>query len=160
MFNVETNVVKIHKGKISGKGTKIGIVVSRFNEIVTSNLVRGAIDCLEQHHARSDDIEVFWVPGAFEIPKMAKIVVEKGSFDGVICLGAVIRGETPHFDYIAAEVTKGIALIGMQAAVPVIYGVLTTDTVEQALDRAGAKVGNKGWDAAMTAMEMIDLQKI
>ncbi|KPK96151.1 6,7-dimethyl-8-ribityllumazine synthase [bacterium SM23_31] len=152
-------MVKIHKGKISGKGIKAGIIVSRFNEIVTNKLLTGALDCLEQHHTESSDIEVFWVPGSFEIPKIAKIVAETGSFDGVLCLGAVIRGDTPHFDYIAAEVTKGIAQVNLQVKIPVIYGVLTTDTVEQALDRAGAKIGNKGWDAAETMLEVIDLQK-
>ncbi|MFC1553525.1 6,7-dimethyl-8-ribityllumazine synthase [candidate division KSB1 bacterium] len=153
-------MVKVHKGKIEGKGIKVGIIVGRFNEIITNKLLDGAVNCLEQHRTDSDNIEVFWVPGSFEIPKLAGILANNKKFDGIICLGAVVRGETPHFDYIAAEVSKGVAQVGLSSKIPVIYGVLTTDTVEQAFDRAGAKTGNKGWEAALTLMEMIDLQKI
>jgi len=152
-------VATIYRGTISGKGVRVGIVISRFNEIITKNLLDGALECLEQHNTDCNTIEVFWVPGSFEIPKAAKAAAETGKFDGVLCLGAVVRGDTPHFDYIAAEVTKGIAQINLQMSIPVVYGILTTDTVEQAIDRSGAKSGNKGWDAAITLLEMIDLIK-
>lgn len=145
------------KGSFNAKGLKIAVVAGRFNEVVTEMLVKGAVDCLEQHGCKSDDIDIIWVPGSFEIPIMARKIVESGKYAGIICAGAVIRGATPHFDYIAAETTKGIGQVSLQADVPVVYGVLTTDTVEQAMDRAGAKTGNKGWDSAMTLMEMSDL---
>ena len=148
-----------YRGSISGKGIKIGVVVSRFNEVVTKHLLSGALECFEQHNADMNLIAVYWVPGSFEIPKIAKTAAESGKYDGILCLGAVIRGDTPHFDYIAAEVTKVIAQINLQISIPVVYGVLTTDTVEQAVDRSGAKSGNKGWDAAVTLLEMIDLLK-
>ncbi len=150
-------MAKTHKGNISAKGLKFAVIVGRFNEVVTSKLLEGAIDCIVRHDGKQDNIDTYWVPGAFEIPSMAQAIVQNGNYNGIICLGAVIRGETPHFDYIAAEVTKGIAQVGLGSAIPVSYGVLTTDTVEQAVDRSGAKVGNKGWDAAISAMEMIDL---
>jgi len=156
---MEEAMVTTHKGNITAKDVRIGIVISRFNEIITGKLLDGAIDCLVRHDGDAGNITVFWVPGAFEIPAGARALVESGKFDGIICLGAVIRGETPHFDYIAAEVTKGIAQVNLQSSIPVSYGVITTDSVEQALDRAGAKTGNKGWDAAEGVMEMIDLLK-
>jgi len=152
-------MVTAHKGNISAKGLRLGIIVSRFNEVVTGKLLDGAIDCIVRHDGSADNVDVYWVPGSFEIPSFAQLLVDTEEFDGIICLGAVIRGETPHFDYIAAEVTKGIAQVGLDSPVPVSYGVLTTDTVEQAVDRAGAKVGNKGWDATMSVLEMIDLYK-
>ncbi|MCP4728042.1 MAG: 6,7-dimethyl-8-ribityllumazine synthase [bacterium] len=145
------------KGSISAKGLKVAVIAGRFNEVVTDKLVKGAVDCLEQHECKTNDIDIIWVPGSFEIPIMAKKAVESGKYDGVICAGAIIRGATPHFDYIAAETTKGIGQVSLQAEIPVVYGVLTTDTVEQAMDRAGAKTGNKGWDSSMTLMEMSDL---
>jgi len=148
-----------YTGNITAKGLNIGIVVSRFNEVITAKLLDGAIDCLVRHDGSRDNIHIHWVPGSFEIPSMARLMLESRKFDGIVCLGAVIRGETPHFDYIAAEVTKGIAQVGLISSIPVSYGVLTTDTVEQAIDRAGAKIGNKGWDAAISVMEMIDMYK-
>lgn len=148
---------KIVEGIVSAKSKKIGIVVARFNSFITERLLEGALDCLNRHGAKDTDITVVRIPGAFEIPLVAKKMAKSKKFDAVICLGAVIRGSTPHFDYIAAETTKGIALTGMQTDVPVIFGVLTTDTIEQAIERAGTKQGNKGWDAAMTAMEMVNL---
>ncbi|MFC1561605.1 6,7-dimethyl-8-ribityllumazine synthase [candidate division KSB1 bacterium] len=151
--------MRTHTGNITAKKLKFGIIVGRFNEIVSAKLLDGAIDCLMRHDGVKENIDIFWVPGSFEIPAMARTLVETGKFDGIICLGAVIRGETPHFDYIAAEVTKGIAQVGLNSSIPVSYGVLTTDTVEQAIDRAGAKAGNKGWDATISAMEMIDIFK-
>lgn len=147
------------KGNITAKGVKIGIVVSRFNEMITGKLLEGSLDCLVRHAGSRDNIDICWVPGAFEIPGASKVLAGTGKYDGIICLGAIIRGETPHFDYIAAEVTKGIAQVGLNSDIPISYGVLTTDSVEQAIDRAGAKTGNKGWDAAMSVMEMIDLLK-
>jgi 6,7-dimethyl-8-ribityllumazine synthase len=147
----------IHEGKLDGEGLKPAIVVSRFNSFITGKLLDGALDCLERHNVNSDDIDVFWVPGAWEIPAMALRVADTGMFDCVICLGAVIRGETPHFEYVSAESAKGVAQAAMLTDVPVIYGVVTADTVEQAVDRAGTKSGNKGFDAAMTALEMAAL---
>ncbi len=152
-------MVQVHKGKITGKNLKIAIVISRFNEFITNSLLKGTLDCLEQHFTDLNAVEVFWVPGSFEIAQMAQSVAKRGNIDGMICLGAVIRGETPHFDYIAAETTKGIGQVGLQSDIPVVYGVLTTDTVEQAIDRAGTKSGNKGWEAALTLLEMSGLMK-
>lgn len=148
------------EAKLSFKKLKFGIVVSRFNEFITNKLLGGALDCLVRHGANDEDIEVVWVPGSFEIPFTAKLLAESQRFDAVICLGAVIRGATPHFDYVAAEVSKGIALVSLESKVPTAYGVLTTDTIEQAIERAGTKAGNKGWDAALTAIEMANLTKI
>jgi 6,7-dimethyl-8-ribityllumazine synthase len=150
---------KIIQGNISGKGIKVGIVVSRFNEFITSKLLAGALDCLQRHEVADKDIEIAWVPGSFEIPLTTLKMAGSKKYDAVICLGAVIRGSTPHFDYIAAEVSKGIAQINLQTEVPTIFGVLTTDTIEQAIERAGTKAGNKGWDAALSAIEMVDLLK-
>ncbi len=145
------------EGKIDASGLKVAIIVSRFNEFITSKLLGGAVDCLKRNNAGEDDITVVWVPGAFEIPVAAKRLVEAKKYDAVICLGAVIRGSTPHFDYVAAEVSKGVAQVGLATSIPVIFGVLTTDTIEQAIERAGTKAGNKGFDAAMSAIEMCNL---
>ncbi len=149
------------EGMLLGKGLKFGVVVSRFNEFITRKLLEGAQDALLRHGVSEDDIDVAWVPGAFEIPLVAQKLAETKRYDAVICLGAVIRGATPHFDYIAAEVTKGIARAGMDAGLPVSYGVITADTLEQAIERAGTKAGNKGFAAAVDAIEMANLlQKI
>lgn len=148
---------KIIQGHLSAENKKFGIVVGRFNEFISNKLLTGAIDCIVRHQGSEENITTVWVPGSFEIPLTAKKMVEKGEYDSVICLGAVIRGATPHFDYIAAEVSKGIANVGLDAGVPVIYGIITSDTIEQAIERAGTKAGNKGWDAALTAIEMADL---
>ena len=150
-------MVKIYEGELSAVGKRFGIVVSRFNELISNKLLDGALDCLKRHQAEEDYIEIAWVPGAFEIPLTAKKMAESGKYDAILCLGAVIRGSTPHFDYVAAEASKGIALAGMDTGVPVMFGVITTDTVEQAIDRAGIRVGNKGWDAALGAIEMVNL---
>lgn len=145
------------EGMLTGRGKKFGIVVGRFNEFISGKLLDGARDALVRHEVADDDIEVLWVPGSFEIPLAAKKMAESGRYDAVICLGAVIRGSTPHFDYVAAEVSKGIANVGLDLGLPIVFGVLTTDTIEQAIERAGTKAGNKGFDAAMTAIEMADL---
>lgn len=150
---------KIVEGKIVAKGMKFGIVASRFNDFISGRLIEGAVDTLIRAGADEKDIQIYKVPGAFELPLTAKKLAKSARFDAVICLGAVIRGATPHFEYISAEVTKGIASVGMEAEIPVIYGVLTTDTIEQAIERAGTKSGNKGADAAMSAIEMVDLFK-
>ena len=149
--------MKVHQGELRGGGMKVAVVVSRFNEAVTGKLLEGAIDSLVRHGVSDDSIDVFWVPGAFELPATAKRLAGSGKFDGVISLGAVIRGETPHFDFVAAQTSKGIAQVAMESPVPVIYGVLTTDTVEQALDRAGVKLGNRGFTAAENLIEMVNL---
>jgi 6,7-dimethyl-8-ribityllumazine synthase len=150
-------MVKIIEGKLVAKGMKFGIVASRFNDFISGRLIEGAIDALTRAGGDEKDISVYKVPGAFELPLMAKKLAKSGRFDALICLGAVIRGATPHFEYISAEVSKGIAAVGLETEVPVAFGVLTTDTIEQAIERAGTKAGNKGWDAAMTAIEMVDL---
>ncbi|HEX9972191.1 MAG TPA: 6,7-dimethyl-8-ribityllumazine synthase [bacterium] len=150
---------KTFQGKIIGKDKKFGVVISRFNEFISSKLLAGALDCFQRHEVADDDIDIFWVPGSFEIPLTALKVAASKKYDAVVCLGAVIRGATPHFEYISAEVTKGIAQVNMQTGIPTIYGVITADTLEQAIERAGTKAGNKGWDAAMAAMEMVDLLK-
>lgn len=147
---------KVYEGKLLGQGLRMGIVISRFNEFITSRLLSGAYDALERHGVAQEDIDVAWVPGAFEIPAAASKMAGKG-YDAVICLGAVIRGGTPHFDYIAAEVTKGVAQVSLAAGLPVVYGLITADTLEQAIERAGTKAGNKGFDAAVTALEMANL---
>lgn len=151
--------MKTLEGKLTAKNMKIAIVVARFNEFITSKLLSGCIDCLIRHEAADEDLTVAWVPGAFEIPMAAKKLAESGKYDAVICLGAVIRGATPHFDYVCAEVSKGIAQVSMQTGVPVAFGVLTTENIQQAVERAGTKAGNKGVDCAMTAMEMVNLFK-
>ncbi|MBN1434068.1 6,7-dimethyl-8-ribityllumazine synthase [Candidatus Fermentibacterales bacterium] len=147
----------IHEGFLGGEGLSIGIVAGRFNNLVTQRLLDGALDCLDRHGVVEDDIDVFWVPGAWEIPAVAGKLVDTERYDAIVCLGAVIRGETPHFDYVAAESAKGVAQLALSSHVPVIYGIVTADTVDQALDRAGAKAGNRGWDAALSALEMVDL---
>ncbi len=148
---------KTLEGKIIGKDKKIGIVVSRFNEFISSKLLAGALDCFQRHEVKDENIEIAWVPGCFEIPLTALKMAQSKKYDTVICLGAVIRGATPHFEYISAEVTKGIAQVNLQTGVPTIYGIITADTLEQAIERAGTKAGNKGWDAAMSGMEMAEL---
>ena len=148
---------KIIEGKLDGSGKRVALVASRFNELVTGRLVEGALDCLQRHGVGGNDISIFKVPGSFEISPFCRKLAGSGKYDGVIALGAVIRGDTPHFDYVAAEVAKGVARAGFDSKVPVIFGVLTTDTLEQALERAGAKSGNKGAEAALTALEMMDL---
>ncbi len=150
---------RVFEGKLIGQGLRIGIVVSRFNEFITSKLLAGAFDALVRHGVDRDYIEVAWVPGAFEIPFVAKQLVNRNKYDAVIALGAVIRGSTPHFDYVSAEVSKGVAAVGLQANIPVIFGVLTTDSIEQAIERAGTKAGNKGFEAGVTAIEMANLTK-
>lgn len=149
---------KTYEGKLIGDGLKIGIVVSRFNEFITNKLLSGCLDALTRHEVSPDNIDIAWVPGAFELPMMAQKMVGK-DYDAVICLGAVIRGATPHFDYVAAEVAKGVAQVGLSSGVPVVFGVITADTIEQAIERAGTKAGNKGVDAAITAIEMANLFK-
>ena len=151
--------MKLIEGKIDATGLKVAIVVSRFNEFITNKLLGGAMDCLKRNNADEDSITVAWVPGAFEIPAVTRVLAASSKYDAVICLGAVIRGSTPHFDYVAAEVSKGVASISLNAKIPVIFGVLTTDTIEQAIERAGTKSGNKGFDAAMSAIEMANLYK-
>ncbi|MCD6181554.1 MAG: 6,7-dimethyl-8-ribityllumazine synthase [Candidatus Cloacimonetes bacterium] len=148
---------KIIEGHLCGKSRHFAIVVSRFNEFITSKLLSGALDALIRHETKDNDITVVWVPGAFEIPLVASRLAKSDKYDAVICLGTVIRGATPHFDYVSAEVSKGVAHAGLQSNVPVIFGVLTTNTIEQAVERAGTKAGNKGWDAAISALEMADL---
>ncbi|MBU0570864.1 MAG: 6,7-dimethyl-8-ribityllumazine synthase [Candidatus Omnitrophica bacterium] len=149
--------VKTIKADLIAKGRKFGIVVSRFNEFISARLLDGAIDTLNQHGVKDADISVVWVPGSFEIPMTAKRMTASGKYDAVICLGAIIRGETSHFDLIASEVAKGVAQVGMKSDIPCVFGVVTTDNLEQALDRAGSKSGNKGRDAAKTAIEMSNL---
>ena len=151
--------MKVFEGNFDGKGIKIAIVASRFNEFITKELIGGAEDTLLRHNVNTDDIYLYRVPGAFEIPSVCNKIAESGKYDAVITLGAVIRGSTPHFDYVAAEVSKGVASVSMKYNIPVIFGVLTTDTIEQAVERAGTKAGNKGSDAAMAAFEMINLYK-
>jgi len=151
--------MKTYEGELQAKGLKFAIIVGRFNDFITSKLLDGAVDALVRHGAVEQNIDVVKVPGAYEIPIAAKKVVEKKSYDAVICLGTVIRGATPHFDFVAAEAAKGIASASMESGVPMAFGVLTTDTIEQAVERAGTKSGNKGWDAAMAAIEMAQLFK-
>lgn len=151
--------MKTFEGHLSAENLKFNIIVGRFNEFIGGKLLEGAKDALIRHGAAKEDIHITWVPGAFEIPLVAKKVAASASYDGVICLGAVIRGNTPHFDYVSSEVTKGIAHVSLESGIPVIFGVLTTDTIEQAIERAGTKAGNKGFDAAMTAIEMANLLK-
>lgn len=151
--------MKLIEGKLSAEGLKFGIVVGRFNSLITEKLLEGAIDCIIRHGGSKENIDVVKVPGSFEIPLVAKKLAKSGKYDAVICLGAVIRGSTPHFDYVASEVTKGIAQVSLETEVPISYGILTTDTIEQAVERAGTKMGNKGFDAAMVAIEMANVLK-
>ncbi|SNS42334.1 6,7-dimethyl-8-ribityllumazine synthase [Anaerovirgula multivorans] len=151
--------MKTFEGQLTSKGLKFGIVIGRFNEFIGSKLLGGAIDAIKRHGGEETNISISWVPGAFEIPLAAKKMAKSGNYDAVICLGAVIRGATPHFEYVAGEVTKGIAHVGLELELPIIFGVLTTDTIEQAIERAGTKAGNKGFEAAVTAIEMANLLK-
>jgi 6,7-dimethyl-8-ribityllumazine synthase len=151
--------MKTLEGKYLGKGLKIGIVAARFNEFITNKLVGGAHDALTRHEVNSDDITVAWCPGAFEIPLIAKKLADSKKYDAILTLGAVIKGSTPHFDYVCAEVSKGVATVGLASEIPVIFGVLTTNSIEEAIERAGTKVGNKGFDAAVSALEMVNLLK-
>ncbi|MCL0076839.1 6,7-dimethyl-8-ribityllumazine synthase [Dehalococcoidia bacterium] len=150
---------KRYEGMLLGEGLRFGLVVSRFNEFITSKLLEGAQDALSRHGVREDDIELAWTPGSFEIPLVAKKMAETGRYDAVVCLGTVIRGGTPHFDYIAAEVSRGIASVGLDVGIPLIFGIITADTLDQAIERAGTKMGNAGFNAAMNAIEMANLLK-
>lgn len=152
--------MRIIEGNLVAKDIKIGIVVGRFNEFIVSKLLGGALDGLKRHGVEDENIEVSWVPGAFEIPLVAKKMAQSKKYDAIICLGAVIKGSTPHFDYVCAEASKGISSVSLSEELPVIFGVLTTDTIEQAIERAGTKAGNKGYDAAVTAIEMANLLKL
>ena len=148
---------KFHEAKLIAEGKKFALVVSRFNDFITEKLLSGALDALVRSGAADEDLEVVKVPGAFEIPLVAKKIANTKRFDAIICLGAVIRGSTPHFDYVSAEVSKGVAMVGMESEIPIIFGIITTDTIEQAIERAGTKAGNKGWSAAIAAVEMANL---
>ncbi len=151
--------MRVLEGNVIGKELKIGIVASRFNEFIVSKLIGGAEDALVRHGVDTDDIDLAWVPGAFEIPVVAQKMAKSGKYDAVLCLGAVIKGSTSHYDYVCAEVSKGIAQVGLATGVPTIFGVLTTDNIEQAIERAGTKAGNKGFDTACSAIEMVNLMK-
>jgi 6,7-dimethyl-8-ribityllumazine synthase len=152
--------MKTIEGKLDATGLKFGIVIGRFNEFISGKLLSGCVDGLKRHGADDESIDVIWSPGAFEIPLLAKKMASGKKYDSVICLGAVIRGATPHFDYVASEVSKGVAHVGLETGCPVIFGVLTTDNIEQAIERAGTKSGNKGFDAALAAIEMANLMKV
>jgi 6,7-dimethyl-8-ribityllumazine synthase len=152
-------MTKVYEGKLDGKGLRVGIVVSRFNDLITTRLLDGAVDRLRRSNVSEDEIEVCWVPGAFEVPKAARIMAEGGKYDGIIALSAVIRGSTPHFDMIASELTKGLARVNLEVDIPVVFGVITSDTIDQAIERAGTKMGNKGAQAAETMIEMVNLLK-
>ena len=149
--------MKTLEGKLVAKGIRVGIVAARFNEFITSRLLSGAMDGLIRHDVQEEDIHVAWVPGAFEIPLIASKMAKSGKYDAVICLGAVIRGSTSHYDYVCSEVSKGIAAVGLDSGIPVLFGVLTTENIEQAIERAGTKAGNKGYDCALSAIEMVNL---
>jgi 6,7-dimethyl-8-ribityllumazine synthase len=151
--------MKTFEGKLIAEGLRFGIIVGRFNEFIGGKLLSGALDAISRHGGSDNDVDLAWVPGAFEIPIVAKKMAKSGKYDAIICLGAVIRGATPHFDMVAGEVTKGIALVGLETGLPVVFGILTTDSIEQAIERAGTKGGNKGFDAAVTAIEMANLLK-
>ncbi|WP_126425308.1 6,7-dimethyl-8-ribityllumazine synthase [Brevibacillus marinus] len=151
--------MRVYEGQLIGTGLSIGIVASRFNEFIVGKLVSGALDALKRHGVEEKHIELAWVPGAFEIPLIAKRMAESGRYDAIITLGAVIRGSTPHFDYVCNECAKGVASVGLASGVPTIFGVLTTDNIEQAIERAGTKAGNKGWEAATAAIEMANLNR-
>lgn len=145
------------EGNLNGEGLKVGIIVGRFNSFISLKLLEGALDCLKRHDVADTNVETAWVPGAFEIPLIAQKMAASKKYNAIVCLGAVIRGSTPHFDYVSSEVSKGISKVSLETGIPVIFGVLTTDTLEQAIERAGTKAGNKGWDAAMSALEMGNL---
>ena len=155
----EGDFMRTYQGKLIGKGLRFAIVVSRFNEVVTQKLLEGALDCLIRHDVQEDDIDVLWTPGSFEIPVTAKKLASSGKYDAIICLGCLIRGDTPHFDFLSAEVTKGVAQVALEYSLPVAFGILTADTLEQAIERSGAKQGNKGFQAALSALEMANLFK-
>jgi 6,7-dimethyl-8-ribityllumazine synthase len=150
-------MANLYEGKISGEGKKFALVVARFNDFISDRLLNGALDALVRHGTKDADIDIVKVPGSFEIPLVAQKMAQKNKYDAIICLGAVIRGSTPHFEYVSAEVSKGIALVSLESGIPVVFGVVTTDTLEQAIERAGSKSGNKGWAAAVAAMEMANL---
>ena len=152
--------MNIYNGKLITEGKKYAIIVARFNEFITNKLLEGSIDCLTRHGAKDEEIDVIWVPGAFEIPYIAKKCAKKGSYDAIICFGAVIRGATPHFDYVCAEVSKGVASISLEENMPVLFGVLTTNSIEQAIERAGTKSGNKGYEVALGAIELANLGEL
>lgn len=152
-------MANIIEGSLISQGLKYGIVAGRFNEFIVSKLVSGALDCLKRHGVEDEEVDVAWVPGAFELPLIAQKMAESGKYDAVITLGAVIRGATPHFDFVCSEAAKGVAQVGMKTGVPTVFGVITTDSIEQAIERAGTKAGNKGWEAASTAIEMANLTK-
>lgn len=152
-------MAKVYEGKLIGTGLKVGLVVGRFNEFINSKLLSGAEDALRRHGVNDEDVEIAWVPGAFEIPLVAKKMAKSGKYDAIVTLGSVIRGSTPHFDFVSNEVSKGVASVGLEADIPVIFGVLTTDSIEQAIERAGTKAGNKGAEAAVTAIETANLLK-
>lgn len=149
--------MKTYEGKVISKDIKVGIIAARFNEFITSKLLAGAVDALIRHNVKEDDIEIAWVPGAFEIPLITSKMAKSGKYDAVICLGAVIRGSTTHYDYVCSEVSKGIANVSLNTAIPIMFGVLTTENIEQAIERAGTKAGNKGYDCAVGAIEMVNL---
>lgn len=151
--------MNIYEGKLIAQNLKFGIVIGRFNEFIGGKLLAGTLDALKRHGVSENDIDTAWVPGAFEIPLISKKMAQSGKYDAIICLGAIIRGSTPHFDYVASEVSKGIAHVSLETEVPVAFGVLTTDSIEQAIERAGTKAGNKGYEAAVTAIEMVNLIK-
>jgi 6,7-dimethyl-8-ribityllumazine synthase len=153
-------MVKVIEGNLLSEKLKVGIIVARFNEFITGKLLGGALDALKRHGTSEDNITIVWVPGAYEIPLIAQKMAESKKYDAVICLGAVIRGATPHFEFVSSEVAKGVASVGLNTGVPVIFGVLTTDSIEQAIERAGTKAGNKGFDAAVTAIETVNLMKL
>lgn len=151
--------LKVYEGQLLGEGIRVGIVVSRFNDFITRRLLEGALDALLRHGVLEENIEIAWVPGSFEIPLAALKMAKSGKYDGVICLGAIIRGDTPHFNYIASECAKGIAQTMLSCEIPISFGVLTTDNIEQAIERAGTKAGNKGWEAALSLIEMVNLMR-
>ena len=153
------NINRSYEGELVGEGLSFGIVIGRFNEFISQKLLSGSLDALKRHGVAEEDVEVAWVPGAFEIPLAAQKMAKSDKYDAVICLGAVIRGDTPHFDYVCAEASKGIAKVGLDTDLPVMFGIITTDTIEQAIERAGTKAGNKGWEAAVGALEMANLME-
>ena len=149
--------MKVIEGQLNAEGKKFALIVSRFNEFISKRLLEGALDCLKRHGAKDEDLATIWAPGSFELPYLANILAKKGKYDSIICLGAIIRGDTPHFDYIASQVSKSIGQISLTTNVPVIFGVITAETIEQAIERSGIKKGNRGWDAALSAIEMTNL---
>jgi len=151
---------KVYEGKLDAGGKRFGILVGRFNDFIGKRLLEGALDCLVRHGAKEEQVSVVWVPGTFEMPAVAQKMAAGKKYDALVCLGAVLRGDTPHFDFIAGEAAKGIAKVGMEAGIPVIFGIITADTLEQAIERAGTKSGNKGWTAALSAIEMANLYRV